>query len=57
MYGAGVEPSSLLLRSFISLLHLTCMMVGDDCETVGGMNEWQREKTCASAALSTTDPT
>jgi hypothetical protein len=38
------------------------MIDGDDCGGISGMNEWQEkqeysEKTCPSAALSTTDPT
>jgi hypothetical protein len=37
------------------------MIDGDDCVAISGMNEWQRkemysEKTCPSAAVSTTDP-
>jgi hypothetical protein len=62
MYGAGVEPSPLLLRPFIGLLYQPWMVDGDDCGAVSGMNEWQGkqmywEETCPSAALSTTDAT
>jgi hypothetical protein len=62
IYGAGVEPSPLLLRPFIGLLHQPWMIDGDDCGVISGMNEWQGkpkywEETCPSAALSTTDPT
>jgi hypothetical protein len=39
--GAGVEPSSLLLRSFIGLLCQHWMTDGDDCAAIGAMNEWQ----------------
>jgi hypothetical protein len=59
--GAGVEPSPLLLRPFISLLYQP-WMIDDDCGAISGMNEWQgkpkySEKICPSAALSTTHPT
>jgi hypothetical protein len=62
MYGAGVEPSPLLLRPFTSLLYQPRMIDGDDCGAISGMNEWQgkpkySEETCPSAALSTTDHT
>jgi hypothetical protein len=60
--GAGVEPSSLLLRQFIDLLYQPWMIDSDDCGSVRGMNEWHLkskhwEKTRPSAALFTTDPT
>jgi hypothetical protein len=59
--GAVMDPSPLLLRSFIGLLYQPWMIDGDDCGAVGGMNEWQDKpkywvETCPSAALSTTDP-
>jgi hypothetical protein len=38
--GAGVEPSPLLLRPFIDLLHQP-LMTDDDCGAIGGVNEWQ----------------
>jgi hypothetical protein len=62
IYGAGFEPSPLLLRPVICLLYQPWMIDGDDCGTISGMNEWQRkpkysEETCPSAALSTADPT
>jgi hypothetical protein len=61
IYGAGVEPSPLLLRPFISLLYQLWMIDGDDCRAVSGMDEWQGklkywEETCPSVALSTKDP-
>jgi hypothetical protein len=40
MYGAGVEPSPLLLRPFIDLLYQPWMIDGDDCGEISGMNEW-----------------
>jgi hypothetical protein len=60
VYGAGVEPSLLLLRPFIGL-YPSWMIDGDDCGAISGMNDWQgkpkySEETCPSAALSTTDP-
>jgi hypothetical protein len=59
---AGVEPSPLLLWSFIGLLYQPWMVDCDDCGAISGRNEWQRklknsEKTCPSANLSTTNPT
>jgi hypothetical protein len=50
-----------LLGIFISLLCYPWIMEADDCGAVCEMNEWQgkpeySEKTCLSAALSTTDP-
>jgi hypothetical protein len=62
MQGAGVEPSPLLLQSFIGLLHQPRDIDGDDSGIVTGMNEWQGKpkylgKTWPSTALSTTDPT
>jgi hypothetical protein len=61
-YGAGVEPSPLLLRSFVVLAHHSWMIDGDDCEAISGINEWQEEtgvlgKPCPSAALCITDAT
>jgi hypothetical protein len=41
MYGAGLEPSQLLLRSFIGLLYQPWMIDGDDCGAFSIMNEWQ----------------
>jgi hypothetical protein len=39
IYGAGVEPSPILLRAFIGLLYQPWMIVGDDGEElVEGMN-------------------
>jgi hypothetical protein len=60
-YGAGVEPSPLVLSLFIDLLYQP-RMIDDDCGANSRMNECQGkpkypEKTCPSAALSTTDPT
>jgi hypothetical protein len=40
IYGAGVEPSPLLLGPFIGLYQLW-MIDGDDCGAIKGMNEWQ----------------
>jgi hypothetical protein len=62
IYGAGVEPSALLLRPFIGLLYQPWLIYSDDYGAIGGMNEWQgkpkcSEKTHASAVLSTTDLT
>jgi hypothetical protein len=62
IYGAGGEPSPLLLRPFIGLLYHAWMIDGDDFGSIGKMIGWQGkpktlEKTCSSAALSTTDPT
>jgi hypothetical protein len=39
IYGAGVEPSPLLLRPFSVLLYQPWMIDGDDCGAVGEMNE------------------
>jgi hypothetical protein len=60
--GVGVERSPLLPWTFIGLLYQPWMIDGDDCGAISGLNEWQErlkysEKTCPSAALSTTDPT
>jgi hypothetical protein len=57
-----VEPSLLLLRPFSGLLYQPWMVDGDDYGAISGMNEWEGkpkywEKTCHSAALSTTNPT
>jgi hypothetical protein len=61
MYMAGLEPSTRLLQPFIGLLYQTCMIDGDDCKAITGMNEWQGKpkysEECPSAALSTADPT
>jgi hypothetical protein len=43
VYGAGVQPSPLLLRSFIGLLYLHWMIDGDDCGAVNGMKEWKEK--------------
>jgi hypothetical protein len=56
-----VVHSLLLLRPFIGLLYRPCMIDGDDCKAISGMNELQgkprySEETCRSVAL-TTDPT
>jgi hypothetical protein len=32
---------SIILRPFIGLLYQHWMIDGDDCEAIGGMNEWQ----------------
>jgi hypothetical protein len=60
IYGAGVEPSPLLLPPFIDLLYQPCMIDCDDCGAITGMNECQgkpkySEEICPNAALSTTD--
>jgi hypothetical protein len=34
-YGAGVEPSPLLMRPLIGLLYQYCMIGGDDCGVAG----------------------
>jgi hypothetical protein len=62
MYGAAVETSPLLLRSFIGILYQPWMMYVDDCGAVGGMVKWQGKskysgEACPSAALSTADLT
>jgi hypothetical protein len=62
IYGAGVEPSRLLLRPLIGLLYQPLLIDGDDYGAVSGMNEWQGkpkylEETYPNVALSTTDPT
>jgi hypothetical protein len=59
--GTEVEPSPLLLRPFIGLLHQPWMVDADDYGAIGGMNEWQgkpmySEETFPSAAQTTTDP-
>jgi hypothetical protein len=41
MYGAGVEPSPLLLQPFIGLLYQPWLIDGDDCRAISGINEWQ----------------
>jgi hypothetical protein len=61
IYGAGVEPSQLLLLPLIGPLYPFWIVGDDDCGAISGMNEWQRkrkysEKTRPSATLSTTDP-
>jgi hypothetical protein len=61
-YVAIVEPGPLLLRPFIGLLYLPWIIGGNDLGDVSGKNDWRgksrySEKTCRSAALSTTDPT
>jgi hypothetical protein len=38
IYGAGVEPSPLLLRPFVRLLYQSWMVHGDDCGANNGMN-------------------
>jgi hypothetical protein len=51
------------VEQIIGLLHHPLMIDDDhDCGAISAMNEWQGkpkywEKTCLSAALSTTDPT
>jgi hypothetical protein len=60
IYCPGMEPSPVLLRSFIGLLYQPWMT--DDCGAFGGMNELQGkpkylEETCPCTALPTTDPT
>jgi hypothetical protein len=60
--GAGVEPSPLILQTFIGLLYHPWMIDGDDCGAVSRMYELQvklkyLEETCPSTVLSTTDPT
>jgi hypothetical protein len=41
IYGAGVEPSPLLLRPFVGILHQPWMIDGDDCGVISGVNQWQ----------------
>jgi hypothetical protein len=41
IYGAGVEPSPLVLRPFIGLLYQPWMIDGVDCGAVSGMNNWE----------------
>jgi hypothetical protein len=41
IYGARVEPSPILLQSFIGLLYQPWMIDGDDCGAIGGMIKWQ----------------
>jgi hypothetical protein len=40
IYGAGVEPSPLLLRPFIGPLYQPWMTDGDDCGAIGEINEY-----------------
>jgi hypothetical protein len=59
MYEAGVEPSRLLLRSSIGLLHQPRIIDGDGFGAISGMSVWQEklkysEKACPSATLSAT---
>jgi hypothetical protein len=59
---AGVEPSPLVLRSFIGLLYQPWMIVGDDCGVINEMNKWHgkpeySKKACLSAALAAAVPT
>jgi hypothetical protein len=59
---AEVEPSPMLLRSFIGLLYQPWTLDGDDCGAIGGMNECKRETevlggTCPTVTLCTTNPT
>jgi hypothetical protein len=39
IYGAGIEPNSLLLPPFIGLLYQPWTVDGDDCGTITEMNE------------------
>jgi hypothetical protein len=39
IYWAGAEPSPLLMRPLIGLLHLPWMIYGDDCGAFYGMND------------------
>jgi hypothetical protein len=61
IYGAGVEPSLLLLRSFVGLLYQPQMTDHVDCRAISVKNEWRKqeypEETWPNAALSITDPT
>jgi hypothetical protein len=41
IYGAGVEPSPLLLRPVIGLLYQPWMIYGDDCGVTSGINGGQ----------------
>jgi hypothetical protein len=41
IYGAGVEPSPLLLRPLAGLLCQPWMTDGDVCGAISGMYEWQ----------------
>jgi hypothetical protein len=61
-YGAGVEPSPLLLRSLMGLLYQPWMIDGHVCRDISGINEWKgklkySEETCLGAALTTANPT
>jgi hypothetical protein len=56
IYGAGVEPSPLLLGTSVGLVYQPWTIDGDDCGAISGMNEWQGkpnclQKICLSAAL------
>jgi hypothetical protein len=55
IYGTGVEPAPILLRSFIGVLYQPWMADGDDCGAISGMNEYSK-KTRPSAALYNKDP-
>jgi hypothetical protein len=61
IYWVGVEPRPLLLGPLTGLLYQSWMIDGDHVEAISGMNDLQgklkySEKTCTSAALSTTNP-
>jgi hypothetical protein len=46
IYGAGVEPSPLLLRPVIGLLYEPCMIDGEDCAVFSGRTVWQGKPKC-----------
>jgi hypothetical protein len=57
-----VEPSPLLLRTFIGLFYQPLITYADDCGSISEMDEWQEKlkyskETSLNAALSTTDLT
>jgi hypothetical protein len=51
LYGAGVEPSPLLLWPFINLWYQSRMINGDDCGAISGMNEWHGDTEVLGANL------
>jgi hypothetical protein len=51
VYGAGVEPSPLLLWSFIGLLYQPLMIDGDDFGVNSGKNECQGNPKCSEKTV------
>jgi hypothetical protein len=41
IYGAGTEPSPLVLWPFIGISYQPWMINGDDCGATSGTNAWQ----------------